>query len=194
MKCKYCGEECGLLKKAHVKCEGGHNSLFVSLKLALDVILNDEDTTKGWEIFIDVISTPFIKQWYDSSNMNLNLQNSERVIWIFENSQYLEKKNTNYQPMIQGIDKGKICLTSKNIYFIGNIRNFKIPFKKLLSIEPVSIDGFKYSLMLQRDADNAKFQYFVADERNESERKLFSMLIYILNMININNLDYYINL
>jgi|GEM_PF-4312017 len=187
MKCKYCGEECGIFRKVHENCETKYNCLFVNLKMASDSIINDEGTSMGWEIFADTIKTPFIKQWLYASSMNLNLHKDESVIWMFENSQYFKVEGAQSQEVIQKIDKGKILLTSKNIYFLGQIKCNKIPYEKILRYEIIQINFLK-GIMFQYDTGTTLF--LIADEKSKSERDLFLMLFYIINYVNINNLEH----
>jgi len=62
-------------------------------------------------------------------------------------------KNTYTQR--EHIDTGLLGITSKNIYFLGSKKSFKIPYKKIVSFIPHS-DG----IALFRDAANAKPQMF----------------------------------
>jgi hypothetical protein len=108
------------------------------------------------------------------------LEKGEIIIWIYTNTQLLEQRTkTHYQGGSQGISvkiakglyyrtsafkgfpikttemqhiaNGITCITEKNVYFASTIKNFKIPYKKLLTIDPYE-DG----IGLQKDGSTAK--------------------------------------
>ena len=56
---------------------------------------------------------------------------------------------------IKHVDQGYLAITDKQIYFYGNVTGFKLPYGKMLAIEPFS-DGVK----IQKTHSNAYPIYF----------------------------------
>ncbi|HIE06496.1 MAG TPA: hypothetical protein EYP64_00470 [Desulfarculaceae bacterium] len=117
-----------------------------------------------------------------------NLLKSEKLIWVFQGTDYLElKKRVSYAGRSQGAsvrvakgvcfrgssykgerieteeinhaDTGLFGITNKHIYFTGKTRSFRIKYGKIVSFEPLT-DGIR----LHRDAMTAKPQYFVTGD------------------------------
>lgn len=123
-----------------------------------------------------------------SGNIPVNLQKNEQIIWVFQNSKYLEDKSrrkfvggsqgvslriakgvyyrvgsfkgnsVSYTERVH-VDTGAVIITNKHIYFAGPKKSMRVPFAKIVSFEPFS-DG----LGIMRDAASAKPQIFVTGE------------------------------
>lgn len=120
--------------------------------------------------------------------LSVNLAKDEQLIWAFRNIAYLEEKTSvQYRGGTSGvsvrimkgvyyrtssfkgypvaqtakipIDNGIFVVTDKNIYFAGQHKAFKIPYKKIVSFTPYS-DG----IGLIRDAASARPQIFVTGD------------------------------
>lgn len=119
-----------------------------------------------------------------SGDLPVLLQKSESLLWLENNVDYFElRSRTHYEGRSSGvsvkimkgvyyrtgafkgnpvnvsemkyIDNGILVLTSKHIYFHSPAKSFKIPFGKLVSLQPFA-DG----ISLHRDALTAKPQVF----------------------------------
>ena len=117
-------------------------------------------------------------------NLPFLLQKNENVIWIFQNVDFYEQRTrTVYQGKTQGvsvriakglyyrtgsfkgnpvkieemkyISRGLVALTNKQIYFASSAKNFKVPYNKIVTIDPYE-DG----VGLQKDGANTKPQVF----------------------------------
>lgn len=117
-----------------------------------------------------------------------NLQKSEKIIWLFPDTDYYEKKKqTQYVGGTQGMsfrvakgvyyrvggfkgervetyetthaDTGLLGITNKHIYFTGPEKSFRIRFDKIVSFQP-----YRDGIGLQRDAASAKPQLFVTED------------------------------
>lgn len=117
-------------------------------------------------------------------NLPFLFQKSEKLIWIFQDVEYLEQRTrTEYQGGSQGVSiritkgvyyrtgafKGKrveveelkslgtgiVALTSKHIYFGGRQTSFKVPYSKIVSLNTYS-DGIR----IQKDGVRSKPQFF----------------------------------
>jgi hypothetical protein len=111
-------------------------------------------------------------------------QKSEKLIWVFPKVEFYEQRTrTTYHGRSQGasiriakglyyrtgsfkghpvrvdemthIDRGIIALTSKHLYFGSSAKNFKVPFNKLVTLEP-----FEDGIGLQKDGASTKPQIF----------------------------------
>jgi hypothetical protein len=118
----------------------------------------------------------------------INLQKGEQVVWVFSGSQYLEDKTRRqYVGRTQGVsvrilkgvyyrtgvfkgqaidstvrthvDTGLVVVTDRNLYFAGQQKGVRVPYKKIVSFEPYS-DG----IGVMRDAATAKPQIFVTGD------------------------------
>ena len=117
-------------------------------------------------------------------NMPFLLQKNENIIWAFQHVDFYEQKTrTVYTGKIQGasiriakgvyyrvrtfkgqpvkieemkyISEGLVALTNKQIYFASSTKNFKVPYNKIVTIDPYE-DG----IGLQKDGVNTKPQVF----------------------------------
>lgn len=97
----------------------------------------------------------------------VNLQKSERIIWLFQHAEYLQPRtHTTYYGRSAGVslrvmkgvyyrvgqfqgnpvrtteiatvDKGLLVITNKNLYFVGATKSLRIPYKKIISFQPYS--------------------------------------------------------
>jgi len=112
------------------------------------------------------------------------LQKSEHIIWLFPNVDFYEQRTkTVYQGGSQGMSvriakglyyrasafkgqpikseemtyicRGLFALTNKHVYFASQMKNFKVPYNKVLTITPYE-DG----IGMQKDGANTKPQIF----------------------------------
>lgn len=117
-------------------------------------------------------------------NLPFLLQKNENIIWIFQDVDFYEQRTrTVYQGKTQGvsvriakglyyrtgsfkgnpvkieemkyISSGLVALTNKQIYFASSAKNFKVPYNKIVTIDPYE-DG----VGLQKDGANTKPQVF----------------------------------
>ena len=122
------------------------------------------------------------------SDLPINLQKGEQVVWAFPASKYLEDKTRRqYVGRSQGVsvrlmkgfyyrvgsfkgqaveytdrihlDTGIVFVTNKNLYFAGSRKSLRLPYSKIVSFEPFS-DG----IGIIRDAASAKPQIFVTGD------------------------------
>lgn len=123
-----------------------------------------------------------------SGSLPFNFQKDEKLVWVFQNVDYYEKKTRKqyvggYQGVsvkiakgiyyrtgsfkghpvetteTQKIDNGIFAVTDKHIYFSGSSKNFKINFNKIVTFKPYS-DG----LEIQKDTSTAKPQSFLTGD------------------------------
>lgn len=123
-----------------------------------------------------------------SGNIPFNLQKSEKLVWVFQDTKYYEMKTRRqYVGGYQGfsvriakglyyragafkgmpvetaqmahVDTGLFGVTNSHIYFSGKVKGLRIKYDKILSFEPYS-DG----IGIQRDAQTAKPQIFVTGD------------------------------
>lgn len=117
------------------------------------------------------------------------LEKSEKIIWLFQNGvNYYEEKIQRSRvgsysgisvrvakgvythfgesrgqsietPMMVLQDTGQFAITNKNIYFHGQRKSFRIPYKKIVSFTPYS-DGIE----VFKDTASAKPQIFLTGE------------------------------
>ena len=121
-------------------------------------------------------------------NLPINFQKDEKIVWAFQNAEYLEDKTRRqYVGGSQGvsvriakgvyyrtgtfkghavehtervhIDTGWVVITNKNLYFAGSQKSLRLPYGKIVSFEPYS-DG----IGVMRDAATAKPQIFVTGD------------------------------
>jgi len=121
-------------------------------------------------------------------SLPFNFQKKEKVIWVFQNVDYYEKRTRRvYVGGYQGfsvriakgvyyrvggfrgnpvnktetvyVDTGILAVTNKHIYFAGANKSFRIKYSKIVTFEPYS-DG----IGIQRDAQTAKPQIFVTGD------------------------------
>jgi hypothetical protein len=128
------------------------------------------------------------KRMQFNGSLPLNFQKGEQVVWVFEQVDDLEEKTRReYVGGSRGVsvrvmkgvyyhvggfkghaldrtervhvDTGLVALTTKQIYFSGERKGFRIPYTKILSFEP-----FTNGLRVMRDALSAKPQIFVTHD------------------------------
>lgn len=121
-------------------------------------------------------------------SLPFRLQKSETLIWLFTGVEYYQRrKRRQYVGGYQGVsvrvakgvyyriggfrgkpvdiseavhvDTGLFGITTKHVYFAGDEKAFRIPYKKMVAITPYS-DG----VGIQRDAMNARPQIFVTGD------------------------------
>tara|TARA_R110002051_G_scaffold295702_1_gene361563 strand:- start:1400 stop:2224 length:825 start_codon:yes stop_codon:yes gene_type:complete len=117
-------------------------------------------------------------------NLPFKFQKSENIIWLFNDVQlYEQRTKTTYKGGLQGISirvtkglyyrtssfkgqpvkstnivpiaKGIMVLTNKHIYFSSSLKNFRINYDKIITVDPYS-DG----VGIQKDGVSAKPQIF----------------------------------
>lgn len=139
-------------------------------------------------ILRDVLNRVLPQRVSLAGDIAINFQKSEHVVWAFSGSGYLEDKTRRqYVGRSQGmsvrvmkgvyyrigafkghpveytervhVDTGAVVLTTKNIYFAGPRKSFRIPYAKVVSFEPFS-DG----IGLMRDSATAKPQVLVTGD------------------------------
>jgi hypothetical protein len=117
-------------------------------------------------------------------NLPFLLQKSENLIWVFKNIEFYEQRTqTVFHGRSQGLSfriargvyyrtgtfkgypvkteemkyicNGLVGLTDKNIYFSSTMKNFKIPYNKIVTLDPYE-DGLGF----QKDGVSSKPQIF----------------------------------
>jgi len=126
---------------------------------------------------------------FSKEDLPVMFQNDEKLIWVYENdTKYYKiesksKRVGNYSgwsvKVVKGlyykwgnfesrsiktlqsthIDTGHLILTSENLYFYGANKGFKLPYKRMMAIEPYS-DGVK----IQKTHANAFPIAFITDD------------------------------
>ncbi len=120
-----------------------------------------------------------------SGAIPFNLQREEKLVWLFQDVKYYEDKvQRHYEGGHQGfsiriakglyyragvfrgypvestasvlVDTGLLGITSKHLYFCGPRKALRVPYKKIVSVQPFS-DG----IQVQRDAATAKPMMFL---------------------------------
>ena len=114
-------------------------------------------------------------------------QKQEKEVWVFPNIQYAERvtrrertgtshgvsirlakglyysprtfrsRPVEYQETVH-VDTGVMALTTKNLYFGGAERSFRIPYRKI-----VSLSGYDNGIEIVRDGVRAQPQYFLTE-------------------------------
>jgi hypothetical protein len=136
----------------------------------------------------DLLNGVIPKRMRFDGNLPLNFQKSEQVVWAFEQCDYLEEKTRRQYVggsrglsvrIMKGVyyhvgefkghaidrtermhvDTGLVAATTKQIYFSGATRAFRIPYKKIVSFEP-----FNNGVGIMRDAAFAKPQILVTND------------------------------
>ena len=136
----------------------------------------------------DLMSGVIPKRMQFDGNLPFNFQKGEQVVWAFDQVDYLEEKTRrefvggsrgiNVRVMkgvyyhVSGfkgraidrtervhVDTGLVAVTTKQIYFSGARKGFRIPYTKIVSFEP-----FTNGLGIMRDALSAKPQIFVTHD------------------------------
>ncbi len=123
-----------------------------------------------------------------AQNIPVNLLKGERVVWGFPNSRYLEDKvrrqfvggskgmsfrvakgvyyrvghfnghSVEHTERVH-LDTGWVIITNKNVYFAGPKKSLRLPYPKIVSLEP-----FSNGIGVVRDAANAKGQFFLTGD------------------------------
>jgi hypothetical protein len=136
----------------------------------------------------EVLNGVVPKRMTFNSNLPINFQKGEQIVWVFPESSYLEDKTRRqYVGQSKGVsvrvmkgvyyrvgafqgqpvewiervhlDTGYVVITNKNLYFAGPSKSLRIPYKKI-----VSFLSFSDSIGIIRDAANAKPQIFVTGD------------------------------
>lgn len=157
---------------------------------AIGVSLDDFRGSNSWEslikmLVIDDILHGDTPNRFSLSDVPLNLQKNETIIWCFVDVNYFEQreKRVNYvvsqgfsvkvakglyyrvgafkgEPVITTeqrlLARGYLFLTNKNIYFYSGDKSIRVPYSKIVAYTPYE-DG----LGIQKDADSAKPMTFV---------------------------------
>jgi hypothetical protein len=121
-------------------------------------------------------------------NLPFNFQKAEQIVWTFDEVDYLEDRTRREYVGGSGgvsvrvmkgvyyhvggfkgrsidrtervhVDTGLVALTTKQIYFSGARKAFRIPYAKIVSFEP-----FTNGLGIMRDTVSAKPQIFVTHD------------------------------
>lgn len=119
-----------------------------------------------------------------TGNVPFNLQKSESYVWFMNDVKYHKvttsrsyagnslgvsfrvMKGVYYRPgvftgrtierhSLTHVDSGMLGITNKHIYFGGQTKTFRVAYPKIVAFQPLQ-DG----LGIQRDAANAKMEYF----------------------------------
>lgn len=122
------------------------------------------------------------------AGFSVNLQKSERLVWVFHGVRYLEDRvRREFVGRSQGVSvrvvsgvyarlgafkgkpvystdrvevgQGMLVVTTKHLYFVSPVHSMRIPFRKI-----VSFDQFSDAIGLMRDAASAKPQFFVTGD------------------------------
>lgn len=122
------------------------------------------------------------------TELPVNLQKGEQVVWVFLHCDYLEDKthrqyvggsrgvsirvmkgvyyhvgdfrgHTIERTDREHVDTGTVVITDRNVYFAGPAKSLRIPYSKIVSFQPFS-DG----IGLTRDAAGAKPQILVTHD------------------------------
>ncbi len=136
----------------------------------------------------DLMNGVIPKRMRFDGNLPLNFQKGEQVVWAFDRCDYLEDKTRRqYVGGSRGVsvritkgvyyrvgefkgqaidrtervhvDTGLVAVTTKQIYFSGTKKAFRIPYKKIVSFE-----SFSNGLGIMRDAASAKPQILVTHD------------------------------
>ena len=129
-----------------------------------------------------------IPQRYKVSNLPINIQKSEQLVWAFVDVDYWEQQsrsevrgmshgfdmnvspNFQYEPRqftsqthhweetVQ-VDRGLLAATDKHIYFHGSQKRFRIRYGDIISFDK-DVAGFG----LIRDSENAGMQWFYMED------------------------------
>jgi hypothetical protein len=121
-------------------------------------------------------------------SLPINLQKGEQLVWLFNPTGFLEDRtHREYIGESRGlslrvmkgvyyrtgafkghavdrtermhVDTGMLAITSKNIYFSGEEKGFRVPYAKIVAFHP-----FDEGIGIIRDTANAKLQIFVTGD------------------------------
>ncbi len=144
--------------------------------------------TKKGKVIRELLEGNFPDQYAAAGHLPFNLQKSEQLAWVFNDVKYYEhKKRTEYVGGSRGVsvrvargvyyrtgafkgrrvetmeqvhvDSGLLGVTSKHIYFVGEIKRFRIRFDKIIAFDP-----FEDGMGVQREAASATPQTFVTGD------------------------------
>jgi len=136
----------------------------------------------------DLVAGVIPKRMPVDASLPLNFQKSEQVVWTFNGVDYLEDRTRRQYVggsrgvsvrVMKGVyyhvggfkgqaidrtervhlDTGLVAVTTKQIYFAGAERAFRVPYAKIVSFEP-----FTNGLGIIRDGVSAKPQIFVTHD------------------------------
>ncbi len=136
----------------------------------------------------DLMNGVIPKRMRSDGSLPLNFQKGEQVVWAFDRCDYLEEKTRRQYVggsrgvsvrIMKGVyyhvgefrgqaidrtervyvDTGLVAVTTKQIYFAGATKAFRIPYAKIVSFEP-----FSNGLGIMRDAASAKPQIFATHD------------------------------
>lgn len=121
-------------------------------------------------------------------SLPFNFKKEEKLVWLFKGVKYYEPKTSrSYVGGSHGVsfriargvyyrigafkgqpiettstvllDMGMLGITDQHIYFAGDVKSFRVPYAKIVTVTPYS-DG----ISIQRDAANAKPQSFIVGD------------------------------
>jgi hypothetical protein len=136
----------------------------------------------------DLMNGVIPKRMRFDGNLSLNFQKGEQVVWAFDGVDYLEDRTRRQYVggsrgvsvrVMKGVyyhvggfkgqaidrtervhvDTGLVAVTTKQIYFSGAKKAFRIPYKKIVAFEP-----FSNGLGITIDGVSAKPQIFVTHD------------------------------
>ena len=136
----------------------------------------------------DVTSGVISQRYQVEGALPFNFLKNEKLVWAFSNTKYLEDKvRREFVGRSSGVsvriakgvyyragafkgrpvehtqrvlvDSGVLAITNLHLYFAGQAKKFRIPYKKIVSFEHYS-DG----IGVMRDASTAKAQIFVTGD------------------------------
>jgi hypothetical protein len=166
----------------------------VQLKEGLSLSSADLTRTDAWDRMVksavlrDLMTGVIPHRMTVDGNLRFNFQKSEKIVWVFEEVDYLEDKTRRqYVGRSRGVsvrvmkgvyyhiggfkghaidrtervhvDTGLVAVTTKQIYFAGAKKAFRIPYARIVSFEP-----FTNALGIMRDGVSAKPQIFVTHD------------------------------
>jgi hypothetical protein len=166
----------------------------VQLKEGLSLSSADLTRTDAWDRMVksavlrDLMTGVIPHRMTVDGNLRFSFQKSEKIVWVFEEVDYLEDKTRRqYVGRSRGVsvrvmkgvyyhiggfkghaidrtervhvDTGLVAVTTKQIYFAGAKKAFRIPYAKIVSFEP-----FTNGLGIMRDGVSAKPQIFVTHD------------------------------
>lgn len=162
--CRFCGQSAGLFRSEHAECVAKHEAEKAEAErkqLADRWALRQQVLTA----FDQVYETGAEMPTWPGGVPSINLVGGERVVWLFENVEYLaDKKKRSYNGVYGGpsvhvmrgvsvrlgilhgaphtaVERisqgvGSLILTTSNIYFYSERASVRIPYKKVTSYLP----------------------------------------------------------
>ncbi|HMT20140.1 MAG TPA: hypothetical protein PKE20_02655 [Promineifilum sp.] len=118
-------------------------------------------------ILRDLLEGNFPERIVIDGSLPINLQKSEKIIWVFQDVDYLQPRTrTTYEGRSSGVsirvmkgiyyrtgqfkgnpvqttqivpvDTGILAVTNKHLYFVGSTKTQRIPFSKIIAYQPYS--------------------------------------------------------